>query len=365
MQKILRSRKFIVCLLWLIVANSTFSQDILWKIGVGQLFDNREFDSVALRTATTLALTKMQPTVGLSIEEGKHRIMTGADINFGWGNSLTVRRIDPIMHYRYNMPKFDFWLGAFPAKELIAHYPRMMFSDSVRWERPVFNGLWLGYHNNGNKANLWLNWTGAVPNESSESFYIGWDGEWRHKQLFVQHFGYMFHYLTDKYPLGLRLNPVKDLVKTITAIGIDLQTQTPLNRLQSSAGLSLSVERNRNRGLSYFQAGLVWETDIEYKGIAFKNTLYLGNPQQRLYRYYRNHLYWGDLMYKHSLYDRTDFIVHFYKSNVLNIKLELSLHFAGGSIGNEQMLSASFNLDNYQKKSINKSYKYLWDNWFK
>ena len=83
-----------------------------------------------------------------------------------------------------------------------------------------------------------------------------------------------------------------------------------------------------------------------------------------MYRQYGNLLYWGDLMYKTNLYDRADLMVYFYKSNILNITLNLSLHFAEGQFYNQQIFTATFDLDNFYNKSLDKSYLYIWDNWF-
>ena len=99
--------------------------------------------------------------------------------------------------------------------------------------------------------------------------------------------------------------------------------------------MSVSLERDRHRGEYHIPVGLLWQTAAEYHGLELRNDLYFGSGEQRLYNRFGNYLYWGDLMYKLRVYDRTDLVIHFLKSNILDIDLELSLHFADGSVYNQ------------------------------
>ena len=66
--------------IWLFsIAQEGFSQDLLWKVGVYNLFDNSEFDRSDIRASRTITSTQLQPLIGLGIEE-KHRIMAGVDL---------------------------------------------------------------------------------------------------------------------------------------------------------------------------------------------------------------------------------------------------------------------------------------------
>ena len=95
-------------------------------------------------------------------------------------------------------------------------------------------------------------------------------------------------------------------------------------------------------------------------GLELRNDLYFGSGEQRLYNRFGNYLYWGDLMYKLPVYDRTDLVIHFLKSNILDIDLELSLHFAEGSVYNQQILRTTVDIDNIDRRQINRSYRYIW-----
>lgn len=358
--------RFLLILLLLTLGSICFSQELLWQIGVHNLFDNSEFAPSTTRASRTMSGTQIRSIIGIGIE-GKHQILAGANLNHEWGDSQLVSDAKLIAHYKYHIPNFEFNIGAFPKKTLLGRYPRNMFSDSIYWTQPIMNGFFAEYQRDKNHANFWLDWTGAKKAVTYESFYIGWSGQLQKNILYIRHFGYMFHQVMFDNIAIIDNTPsisVKDNVKTITALGIDLDGHTALNRLESNIGVSVSMERDRKTDETHTPIGLIWETDAEFRGIGLKNTLYYGNSQQRFYDRYGNHLYWGDLMYKTQMYDRVDLIVHFYKSNILNIKLELSLHFAERHIYNQQILTASFDLDNFRNKNLDKSYKYIWDSWF-
>ncbi len=353
--------------IWLFsIAQEGFSQDLLWKVGVYNLFDNSEFDRSDIRASRTMTSTQLQPLIGLGIEE-KHRIMAGVDLVKEWGSKRLLDNVVPIAYYQYFTPRLEFLVGAFPKRRLLERYPRNMLSDSVLWQRPAINGFLLEYKAEQSYANLWLDWTGGERNSVVESFFIGWSGRWQRGILYGQHFGYMFH-LVKIDSLAHNQNPtsisVKDNIKTVTSLGVDLAKTTIFDKLTTNVGLSASAERDRLTGEYHLPMGLIWETEAEYQGIGLKNTLYYGDSQQRMYRQYGNLLYWGDLMYKTNLYDRADLMVYFYKSNILNITLNLSLHFTDGQFYNQQILTATFDLDNFYNKSLDKSYRYIWDNWF-
>lgn len=358
--------RFLLTSLLLILGNICSSQELLWQVGIHNLFDNSEFATSPTRASRTMSGTHIQPIIGIGIDS-KHQILAGTDLNHEWGNNQLVSKAKLIAHYRYNIPNFEFNIGAFPKKVLLGRYPRNMFSDSVYWAQPVINGFFIEYRHNKSYANFWLDWAEAEKAITYEAFYIGWSGRLQKNIFHIQHFGYMFHQVMFDNKYSINNTPsisVKDNVKTVTALGIDFDRHTVFNRLESSIGASVSMERDRKTGETHIPVGLIWESDIEFRGLGLKNTFYYGNSQQKFYSRYGNHLYWGDLMYKTQLYDRVDFIVYFYKSNILNIKLELSLHVAERRIYNQQILTASFDIDNFRNKTLDKSYKYIWDNIF-
>ena len=358
---------FLTCvLLWLSlwsgVVEEVSSQEVLWRARLYSRFDNTEFGPLPLRISRTMAGTRLQPSLGLGIDSA-NRIFVGADLCHEWGSHDIIDRAEAIAYYGYYSPHWEFEVGAFPRGDVFAHYPRLMFADSTMWVRPTVNGFSLCYRNRDDYAHLWLDWTGAEKSVIYESFYLGWAGKLRRGIFFGQHFGYMFHTVMPDYAAdGLTLDgsSVKENIKTLTAFGVDLSAKTSFDCLRSSVAMSVSLERNRHRGEYHIPVGLLWQTAAEYRGLELRNDLYFGSGEQRLYNRFGNYLYWGDLMYKLPVYDRTDLVIHFLKSNILDIDLELSLHFAEGSVYNQQILRTTVDIDNIDRRQIDRSYRYIW-----
>lgn len=361
--KRLMLRSIVLMLAAITYGDNVLSQNVLWRVSLYNIFDNSEFVPSPIRSSRTMTGTRLQPMLGLGLESC-HRLFVGTDLMYEWGSYNPINVVQPIAYYQFELPKWGFNIGAFPKRQFLERYPRMMFSDSVMWARPTINGFCVEYKQDKDYANFWLDWTAFDKGINIESFYLGWSGRWQRGVLYGQHFGYMFHtVMYDELPptsahTGVS---VKENIKTITSLGIDFDKKSPLDRLESNVGLSASLERDRLTGEYYTPIGLLWQTDIEYRGIAARNILYVGDKQQRLYYTFGNYLYWGDLMYKLPVYNRTDLIVHFYKSNILNVNLELSFHFGEDRLYNQQMLRASFCLDNFENQKLDKSYRYIWD----
>ncbi len=357
----------IIILLSALGTSEVSAQKLLWSASMHNIFDNHEFDQFQGRRSLTVAETHLTPMIGLGLDSCRHRIFAGADVAFGWGSKRFLQKVQPIAYYQFSIPHFNFQIGAFPKKELLGNYPLMLLSDSVMWSRPVMNGIFLQYtYNTKNYANLWLDWTGYEEPLVYESFFVGFSGKFQTGIFYLQNFTYLYHMVINNLANESRetFNPVKENYKTLLSVGLDFAEKTGLDKLRTDIGLSAAMERNRGVAPNYMPLGLLWQTEVEYRGLEFRNSFYYGDPQQKFYSDYGNHLYWGDLMYRTSLYNRTDLMVHFYKSNIINISLDVSLHLLKGQALSCQSLKATFDIDNLSRRHIDKSYSYIWQSWF-
>jgi hypothetical protein len=109
---------------------------------------------------------------------------------------------------------------------------------------------------------------------------------------------------------------------------------------------------------------LLSETKVEYRGLGLENSYYRGDGQMAFYNDHAMNLYWGDRIYRAKQYDRADFYVRFFHSQVVDTKFMYTLHFAENQMYNEQSLYVSFNLGNLEKK-CGKPYRYLWSSWLR
>ena len=292
-----------------------------------------------------MAGVRFAPQIGLSFEE-KHLAFVGVDVLHEFGSYNPIDNYDIIAYYRFNGKPFDFYMGAFPRKLVLNHYPRMFFQDSVNNYRPVMNGFFWEYRSKKDDYfNVWLDWTGRQSFQTREAFFMGWSGRYNLGLFYCEHFIYMFHYASSMNPSISE--PVNDNGLMLTSIGIDLAKIVNFDKLEINAGWSLGLERDRgsNEGWQNPQ-GFVSELKVEYKGAGLFNTIYFGDGQQVRYNIHKNNLYWGDQAYRVAKYDRADFYYNFIKNNAVSVKLIYSLHFLEKKMFHEQSLYAIFNLDN-------------------
>jgi len=352
----------ILLLLLFLGANITvYSQKFVWKAGLHSFFDNNEFSGSEVQISQTMAGVHVVPQIGLSFNN-KHLAFVGIDVMHEFGSNKVIDFYDAIAYYQYDGDPFTFYMGAFPRKPLLDHYPRMFFNDSIHNYRPTLNGLFWEYRSQKDDyLNVWLDWTGRQTTEVNEAFFMGWSGRYNLGVFYGQHLGYMYHFaakLNPEIPEGLHDNGL-----TLTSLGVDFGPKTNFEKLGINAGWSVALERDRSFGDWHAQQGFLSEINVEYKGLGLFNTLYLGNKQQLFFGDHGNKLYWGDRMYQLKQYNRTDFYICFFKTDAVDVKLTYSLHFAESNVFHSQSLYAKFNLDNLQKKK-QKSYEYIWSNWF-
>ncbi|MDL2223165.1 hypothetical protein LJB98_03605 [Bacteroidales bacterium OttesenSCG-928-M11] len=350
---------FLLLLTWGI-SITAFSQEFLWKTDVYSFFDNTEFSGSEVQNDQTMAGIHLAPQIGLNWNK-RHRIFAGVDLLHDFASDEAIDEYKPIVYYEFQGKMLQFYMGAVPRKNLLDKYPRMFFQDSITNYRPTINGFFWELNKNKHYANVWLDWTGKQSKDTNEAFFMGWSGRYNYKLLYAQHFGYMFHYALKK---DADINEsVHDNGLVLTSIGLDFSKLTGFEQLEINAGWSVGLDRDRNIGEWNTPQGFLSETKIEYKGIGLFNTLYLGESQQIFHKDHSSKLYWGDSFYRLKKYNRTDFDIHFIKSQVVNIKFTCSLHFAESKVYGQQIFNVSFNLNNLPKQQ-QKKYEYLWDDWF-
>jgi len=356
-------KKFLLILLISGIPFIAFSQEFVWKAGINSFFDNAEFANSNVQIPQTMAGTRLTSEAGISWLE-KHRIFAGIDMLREFGSDKIVDFIDPIAYYNFDGEYFRFYMGTFPRKMVLEKYPRMFFQDSIANYRSILNGLFWEYHKKNDYINVWLDWTSRQTEERRETFFMGWSGRYNLNVFYAQHFGYMFHFAKRKH--AIVLDNLHDNGLILTSLGIDFSTKTNFEKLEANIGWAASLERNRG-GNNEWQTpqGILSEIKVEYKGLGLFNTLYRGGKQQIFYEEHGNALYWGDRFYRAKAYNRADFYINFFKTDVVNLKLTFSLHWAEQAVYNQQSLYASFNLDNLKKRKQAKKYEYIWDSWFK
>ena len=351
-----------VLILCILGINGIAQVKFVWKAGVHNFFDNNEFSGSLYQISQTMAGTHIVPQVGVSFL-GKHEIFVGADVMHEWGSRKIIDFADIIAYYHFDNEPFRFYAGLIPRKDVLDRYPKMFFQDSIQNYRPTITGVFWEFYKGNNYLNVWLDWTSRQTDLYNEKFFMGWSGRYNFWYFYAQHFGYMFHHAGVSNPQANF--PVIDNGLILTSLGVDLAKKTGLNKLETNVGWSVGLERNRGEGFWRTPQGLLWETKIEYRGLELFNSFYAGKGQQAFYQQFGNDLYWGDKIYRANLYDRLDLKIHFFKNNFVNVNFTYSFHFLEKKMYHQQMLVATFDLDNVTDRKSEAKYRYLWDGWFK
>jgi len=175
---------------------------------------------------------------------------------------------------------------------------------------------------------------------------MGLSGKYNPGILYIQHFGYMYHFAGYDDPA--LDEPYHDNGLLLTSLGIDLSGKTALTRLDANVGWAVGLDRSRADQTGWIvHNGILVETTIEYKFIGFFNSFYKGDGQMDFYNDHGNDLYWGDPVYRTGTYNRADLYVNFINNKIVNTRFTYSLHFMESKVYHEQILKVSFNINNY------------------
>jgi hypothetical protein len=309
-----------------------------------------------------MAGVRLAPEVGFSWDS-IHSVNFGANFLHEFGSSKVIDNITPTVYYKMEKASFRFYMGAFPRKYVVEKYPRIFFQDSISYYRPNINGIYWEFCKNKNYINVWLDWTSRQSLSMHEAFFMGFAGRLNFGILYVQHFGYMFHFAGKMNPIITEA--LHDNGLFLTSLGFDFAGKTDFEKLEVNAGWVVGLERARADQTGWItQPGLMVEANIEYKGIGIFDSFYKGESQMKYYGDHSNELYWGDPVYRAKIYNRADLYLNFFHNTIVNLKLVYSLHFVEGKIYHEQLLKITFDLNNSKKRQDEQT-KNLWSGWFK
>lgn len=337
-----------IILMYLVVSFNASSQQIGWQAGLYSFFDNAEFGHSLVQIPQTMAGVRFSPGLFLRFDS-VHTISAGINMLHEYGSSGVIDNLSPTAYYMYNKKPVRFVAGAFPRDFALDKYPRIFFTDSIRYYRPNINGILVDYSRENLSANLWLDWTSRQSPENREAFFVGFSGKYKRGIFYVSQFSYMFHFAG-------KMNPVvdealHDNIMMLTSLGLDLSEKTFLDRLEVNAGYVTGLDRARADNTGWLvHNGFLSEVFIEYKRFGLFNTFYAGDGQMSYYEDHDNELYWGDPFYRTNSYNRSDFYLDFLRNDIVNARLYFSFHLTEKNIYNEQALRVSVNLNNIRLK---------------
>lgn len=300
-----------------------------WNVHTFGFADNREYASAGLYAQSILGI-RMAPEIGIRVDS-IHRVRFGANFLQEFGAQPFGARVNPTVYYNYENKGLSFYLGAFPRLDLVGNYPRAVLNDTLLYYRPNMEGLFLRYQKEGFHQQLWIDWTSRQTAEDREQFVVGLSGKLQ-KQLF-----FFSHYLTMVHTASSfnETFPVRDNMTGMLQLGLDLSQQTTLDSLTFSAGILVSLDRQRGVYESRTPKGAIIDLHAAYKAIFLNNTFYKGQAHDIMF---------GDRFYTKDTYNRLDLGWKPFRSANIEGSFMLSLHFTPGQISNQQMLLLRYNL---------------------
>ena len=326
-----------------VLVSSVSAQEIGWKAGIYSFFDNTEFARSTLTVDQTMAGVHLIPELVVRWDT-IHAINAGIDLMKGSGTKDLIDKFTPVIYYRYKNEKTVFFAGAFQREDLFDNYSDLFFTDSIRYYRPVVNGLYYKAGDKNSFINLWLDWTIKQTATDRESFYAGISARKKLGIFYGSFESYLVHYANTKPSIDSI--HVSEHILTQTSVGIDLSGKTFLNKLIFQAGLMAGIERIRNvNNETYSPVGCVLNLNLGYKKLNIDNLLYVGDARLKFYKQYNNNFYWNNPFLQAGTYGESRIYLNVIENRFVTGKLGTNIHFSQNKIMFEQLFTLSANLE--------------------
>jgi len=306
------------------------SQDFEWNAGFDGFLDNREFYSI--ENPKTIFGSRLRGEIGGSLNE-THRLRGGLNFLFEFGSDPWVKRPDLTAYYELDYKPFNFFIGAFPRRNLL-DFPIALMSDTLNYYRPNVQGIYLGFNKSWGYQNVFIDWTSRQTDTLPERFIFGFSGEARFGILFLNHHFMMGHFAGTALEVN---NSLRDNGGFDLNIGTNLSSLVPLDTLLFSVGTLVSLDRDRQFYLDWqTPAGFKIGGMVMWKGLGLEGLYYWGEGYTFLY---------GDPFYRLKKYGRMDIFWEPFRSGPVRGKINFILHFAEGQINYSQQILVSIDLD--------------------
>lgn len=321
-------RRFQLFLLLLCITSFASAQKLEWKLGAEGFFDNGEGNNT-YRTIMTYSGIRVTPELGLSWDGGKHLLMAGYSGLLEFGKKHGYTDGSPVLYYQFNTKPLTFTFGSFHRDQLLGRYPSFLFSDTIRYYRPMMQGFAFQHQYKRGYVEAFLDWTGFRSDTSREQFMVGLSAQHTigklddepfrkvQKRLYVGAEGYYYH-----YALTWNADESQHIHDNLVAhpfVGYQLESRVVNAGIDVRAGVLLSLDRERGLAIGWrTPVGFLGEVNAHYKRFTVEDILYIGGHQQPFGKQFYGAYYWGDTYYHASVYNRTDikyqFVVNQYVS---------------------------------------------------
>ncbi len=343
---ILHSLFFILTLLPLSVS----AQQVEWNVDALGFFDNSEGDHT-LRPTQTLAGMNVSPEVGLSWNNRQHAIMGGANLITRWGSDEDALKAKALVYYQYQSPHFHFLIGNFMRDKLLSDYPEYLLADTIRYYRPVVQGMAWQYLADNGHFEAFLDWTSAISKKHREQFMAGISTKFHFQHFLIGAEGYYYHYARrQNSPIDEHIH---DYLITHPFIGLHYDQWAFLDQLEIRGGLLASLDRERNMEHGkYTPIGFLGELQASRKNLQLKETVYAGANMQHFGSSHLGQYYWGDTYTQAPFYSRTDLQYRFINNSFVNVYAGVIVNATRYGINHHQVITLRLNLGSKNFKPI-------------
>ncbi|MDE7411901.1 MAG: hypothetical protein K2M94_07670 [Paramuribaculum sp.] len=317
------------CIIFTISAEGQFKPEFWWAIDFNSIFDNREGDAT-YTSNQTIFQTQLAPEIGLTLNDGKHRVAAGAvwtqPIDGNWDN----HSIRPTIYYRFTGKKWQFSMGMFPRHQLIRRLPNYIWSDSNYYTQHNIRGALIQYKNTGGFFEALIDWRSIPTASRREAFNIIAQGEWKHNNglLVAGGLAMMNHLAKSKNAPDDQY--VVDNFMANPWVGLELgQKINVLDSMAIRIGVLSDIARDRSHGSKFkFAAGAWVDIDAQWRWLELKNTLYCGQRLFPFINHYGEMLNQGEPMYASRYFDRATLSAYILRKSFMTLKASLDFNFA-------------------------------------
>lgn len=324
----------------LITGLVTSGQYFEWKTGFHGFFDNREYFNEYTDPQTIFG-SRISVEGGFAVND-HNRFKVGIDYLYEFGSKGDLIAPDIIMYYNGQIKHINFFIGAFPRRNLINH-PLILLQDTLEYFRPNVEGMFLEFKTRMFYHNVWIDWTSRQTDTKRETFLIGGEGMIKKSIFFYRHNFIMYHYASPAIPIPD--DHIRDNGGLTANIGVDLSSKVILDSLTLASGIAVSYDRLRHEYDFNFPAGWLSTMTVTHKGFGIAGLYYKGDRQILLY---------GEGFYKSGNYGRMDLFYESNNSRTIKCKLQFSFHFIPGKINSSQSFTIYVSLDG-KRKILNRS----------
>jgi hypothetical protein len=327
--------KYFSSLFIMILISSPFhqlqSQEINAEIVYEGFFDNREYFH-ELSPHYSLFGNRLSPGLNLALNDS-NRIHAGFSYLYEFGGQINNRKPKYYAYFTSNNRYIDFHFGIFP-RSAMAPMRRALLNDTVRYFRPFMEGMGLHIKTAHGFIEGWVDWTSRQTENLREAFLIGIQGEWSVHNFFINHQTLALHFAKTR-TAGPEEH-IRDNIGNSILVGFRSDDLLFFDNFSLSAGTIVSFDRLRTAYNWKTPAGFFADAQIRYGIFSIDAMIYEGEDHDLMF---------GDNFFSATNYTRVDGNIQLFDTEIIQGKVQGSIHFIEGEINYSQLFTLILELD--------------------